>query len=278
MRLDLHVHTNFSDGDYSPQQIAQMAREAGLDGVAITDHDECRGFGKLEPVPGLILISGIEIAAHEGGSEVHVLGLGIDWRHEAMAGYSERATGRRRRRAQTVTEKLRAAEYDIELADVERAAGSGMIGRPHIARALVEKGYAESVGDAFDRFVGRQAPFYVSLEKISAADAAAMILQAGGKPVLAHPGLLKPGIYDSLAEKLTDAGFWGIEAYHPSHTDGQCRIYESEARRLGLYVSAGSDFHGTLGQGTVLGNEKRGGAYLQKSFQVLSDSLGSVMR
>lgn len=278
MRLDLHVHTNFSDGDYSPQQIAAMAREAGLDGVAITDHDECRGFGELEPTEGLILIPGIEIAAHEAGSEVHVLGLGIDWRHEAMAGYAVRAMGRRRRRAQTVTEKLRAAGYEISLEDVERAAGSGVLGRPHMARALVEKGYAASVNDAFDRFISREAPFYVPLDKISAAEAAMMITNAGGRPVLAHPGLLKPGIYDALADKLVDAGFWGIEAYHPSHTDGQCRIYESEARRLGLYVTAGSDFHGTLGRGAALGHEQRGGGYLQRSFEALTDSLDFVLR
>ena len=164
------------------------------------------------------------------------------------------------------------------MADVERAAGGGVIGRPHIARALVEKGYAESVSDAFERFVGRQAPFYVPLEKISAANAAAVILQAGGRPVLAHPGLLKPGIFDALAARMTDAGFWGIEAYHPSHTDGQCRIYESEARRLGLYVTAGSDFHGTLGQGAELGNEKRGGDYLQKSFEALGASLHHALK
>ena len=277
MRLDLHVHTDFSDGDYSPQQIAQMAAEAKLDGVAITDHDECRGFGALEPVAGLLLIPGIEIAAHEGDSEVHVLGLDIDWRHEAMAGYSEKATERRKRRARAITEKLRAAGYNVEMADVEQSAGGGVIGRPHIARALVNKGYAESIGDAFERFISREAPFYVPLDKISAADTAAMILKAGGKPVLAHPGLLKPGIFDALAGQLADAGFWGIEAYHPSHTDGQCRLFESEARRLGLYVTAGSDFHGTLGQGAALGGEKRGGDYLQRSFEALAAGLNHAL-
>ena len=110
-----------------------MALEAGLDGVAITDHDECRGFGALKPVPGLILIPGIEIAAHEEDCEVHVLGLDIDWRHGAMTGYSERAAERRLRRAQAVAEKLRAAGYDLELEDVERASaaavGAGRISR-----------------------------------------------------------------------------------------------------------------------------------------------------
>ncbi len=287
MRLDLHVHTTFSDGDYTPQQIAVMAAEAGLDGVAITDHDECRGFGALEPRPGgvisgvpagvcasgVVMIPGIEIAAHEADSEVHVLGLGIDWRHKTMTEYSERANGRRRRRALGVVEKLRAAGYDFGIGDVERETQGGAIGRPHIALALVKKGYADSVDDAFARFISRQAPFYVPLDKTGAAAAAGMIREAGGRPVLAHPGLLKPGVFDALAPTLAGAGFWGIEAYHPSHTDGQCRLFESEARRLGLYVTAGSDFHGTLGQGAGLGGEKRGGAYLQRSFEELVKGL-----
>ncbi len=273
MRLDLHVHSTFSDGDYTPGQVADMARAAGLDGFALTDHDECRGFGELERVSGLVLIPGMEISAHEGDSEVHVLGLGIDWRHEAVAGYAKRAMERRHNRAAAVAQKLRTAGYAVELADIERIAGTGMPGRPHIARALVEKGYAESVGDAFERFISRGAPFYVPLDKLSPETAADMIRQAGGKPVLAHPGLLRPGTFEVLAGRLKGAGFWGIEAYHPSHSDGMCRMYESEARRLGLRVTAGSDFHGALGRGAALGGETRGGANLQRSFEELAGEL-----
>ncbi len=275
MRLDLHVHTTFSDGDYTPRQIAAMAAAAGLDGVAITDHDECRGFGETEPAPGLLVIPGIEIAAHEADCEVHVLGLDIDWQNAAMLEYVTHAGGGRRRRASAVADKLRSAGYDISMSDIESECRGDAIGRPHMAAALVRKGYADSTDDAFARFVGRQAPFYVPLEKIGVEQAAALIIQAGGKPVLAHPGLLRDGIFDRLAPRLDDMGFWGIEAYHPAHTDGQCRIYESEARRLRLCVTSGSDFHGAAGQGTGLGQETRGGSYLKESVGKLLKSTPS---
>jgi predicted metal-dependent phosphoesterase TrpH len=273
MKLDLHVHTTFSDGDMTPRQVAALAMKAGLDGVAITDHDECRGLGELEPVPGLMLIPGIEIAASGAGAEVHVLGLGIDWRHEAMTDYARRATNSRRRRAQVIVDKLRAGGYDFGMEDVDRECQGCAVGRPHIALALVRKGFAESVDDAFARFISRQAPFYVPLEKITVAHAAALIREAGGRPVIAHPGLLRPGVWDALAPTLKETGVWGLEAYHPAHSDGQCRIFASEARRLGLFVTAGSDFHGALGQGAALGGEKRGGAYLQMSFKDLVQGL-----
>lgn len=275
MRLDLHVHTTYSDGDFTPKQIVAMAKKAGLDGVAITDHDECRGFGEITPEPDLLVIPGIEIAACEEGSEVHVLGLGIDWKSEALLAYVRRAGGGRRQRALDVVAKMNAAGLAVDISDVERECQGDAIGRPHIAAALVRKGYADSVEDAFARFLGRQAPFYIPLEKISAAQAAQMIRQAGGKPVLAHPGLLRTGLFDILAPGLDEAGFWGIEAYHPSHSDGQCMAFESEARRLGLYVTSGSDFHAGLGQGTGLGQETRGGAYLEESVRELLKSLSS---
>jgi predicted metal-dependent phosphoesterase TrpH len=273
MRLDLHAHTTFSDGDMTPRQVAELAASVGLDGVAITDHDECRGFGELTPIVGLILIPGIEIAASEGGSEVHVLGLDIDWQHETMASYSGRAMGRRRQRARAVVDKLCSAGYELSIEDVDRECQGCAVGRPHIALALVKKGYAKTVNDAFDRFISREAPFYVPLDKITVEQAAELIVEAGGKPVLAHPGLLKPSLFDALAPRLKDAGFWGIEAYHPSHSDGQCRIFESEARRLVLCVSSGSDFHGSLGERAALGSETRGGAYLQSSFEILISGL-----
>ena len=268
----MHVHTTYSDGDYTPRQIAAMAAQAGLDGMAITDHDECRGFGEIEPTPGLLVIPGMEIAAHEADCEVHVLGLDIDWRSEALLAYVTRAGGGRRQRALEVVQKLRLAGYDISISDIENECRGDTLGRPHIAAALVRKGYAGSAEDAFARFISRQAPFYVPLDKIGVEKAAALIRQAGGKPVLAHPGLLRNGIFDRLTPRLNDMGFWGIEVYHPAHTDGQCRLYESEARRLRLGVTAGSDFHGTMGQGTGLGQETRGGSYLAKSVSELIKS------
>jgi predicted metal-dependent phosphoesterase TrpH len=141
------------------------------------------------------------------------------------------------------------------------------VGRAHIAEALVRKGYAADVKDAFARFLSSRAPYYVPYEKIGVDGAAKMISGAGGLAVLAHPGLMAPGVWDSIYPKLKDMGFWGVEAYHPSHTDGQCREYESLARARGLYVTAGSDFHGGVKPDIALGQEKRGGAYLRESME-----------
>lgn len=277
MRLDLHVHTTFSDGDMTPQQVVDLAKSVGLDGVAITDHDEFRGFSELVPVPGLMLIPGIEIAAMEGDCEVHVLGLNIDCRNKAIHSYVHSAVEKRRQRAQTIAEKLRAAGYDVTLEDIERECRGCALGRPHVALALIKKGYAQTLDDAFARFVSRGTPFYVPLERVPVARAAELIAQAGGKPVLAHPGLLKGGVWDALAPRLKDAGFWGVEAYHPSHSDGQCRAFESEARRRELFVTSGSDFHGALDSRVALGGERRGGAYLRKSVKALVSDMRSGM-
>jgi predicted metal-dependent phosphoesterase TrpH len=273
MRLDLHAHTTFSDGDMTPREVAALAKSIGLHGVAITDHDECRGFAELAPTPDLVQVPGIEIAASEEGPEIHVLGLDVDCCHQTLTDYVVQAVEKRHRRARAAADKLQAAGYDVSIEDIERECRGCALGRPHIALALIRKGYATSVDDAFTRFVSRGTPFYVPMERVTVAQAATIILQAGGKPVLAHPGLLKPGAFDALAPRLKDMGFWGLEAYHPSHSDGQCRIYESEARRLGLFVTSGSDFHGALGDRAALGSETRGGAYLRRSQETLMGSL-----
>ena len=262
MKLDLHVHTTYSDGDHIPLEVAQMALAAGLEGIAITDHDECRGCAEVSEVPGLAVFPGIELAATEQGSGVHVLGLRIDCKNEELLAYIKRAGGGRRKRARAVIARLAADGFFISMKDVENECSGETIGRPHIAAALVRKGYAVSMKDAFVRFLSSKTPYYVPLEKISVAYAASLIVQAGGLPVLAHPGLMKPGLFDELAPHLKGFGFWGVEAYHPAHTDGQCMEYESTARRFGLFVTAGSDFHGRQEQGTLLGQETRGGAYL----------------
>jgi predicted metal-dependent phosphoesterase TrpH len=146
---------------------------------------------------------------------------------------------------------------------------SGVIGRPHVAAALVKKGYAQNVKEVFVRYLGRHAPYYVPLERVDVRQAADIIIGAGGKPALAHPGLMSGRVLNDLLPKLKLLGFWGIEAYHPAHTNGQCRIFASAARRRGLWVCAGSDFHGSSKPDIVLGAERRGGAYLQRSFCAL---------
>jgi len=268
MKADMHIHTTFSDGELTPQEVSQKAAAAGLDAFAITDHDECRGSGAIEHLAGVKAIAGIELAAQLNG-EVHVLGLNIDCSNEALIAHVEKAASSRLDRAYEIIDRLSRDGITVSMDEVKEACGGDVIGRPHIAAALVKKGYAASVADAFDRYLSKHAPYYVPQKKITVARAAELILAAGGKPVLAHPGLLSGRQLNSLMPQLKELGFWGVEAYHPAHTDGQCIEYESAARQMGLFVTVGSDFHGSSTPRVGIGQEIRMSNYLVESLFIL---------
>ncbi len=268
MRYDLHAHTTWSDGDRTPAEVAQIAAREGI-AVAITDHDECRGFGEIVGKNyGVPIYAGIELGTRYEGGSVHVLGLGIDWQDQGVIGHITNASKARIRRAEQILEKLRAGGMDVAMSDL--VFSGDIVGRAHIAEALVRKRYATDIADAFSKFLSNHSPYYVPYEKIGVGDAARLINGAGGLAVIAHPGLMAPGAFDALLPQLKDLGFWGVEAYHTSHTDGQCREYESLARSRGLYVTAGSDFHGNVKPDIALGQEKRGGAYLRESMKAFA--------
>ncbi len=269
MRFDLHVHTTFSDGDYSPSEVVRLAKQKGIGLIAITDHDECRGFGDVKEETGIKVLPGIELAARFEG-EVHVLGLGIDWQSEPLLRHIERVVNLRRDRAAGIIKKLRKAGIDITVKDVENECLGGVMGRPHIAAALVNKGHASSVKEAFKAYLSKHSEFYVGFDKISVQEAVKLIRIAGGKAVLAHPGLIGETARNDLMPLLGDMGFWGIEAYHPAHSDGNCKEFESLARSMGLYVTAGSDFHGSAKPKIEIGCETRTSEYLEESIRLLA--------
>lgn len=266
MKVDLHIHTTFSDGELTPQEVSQRAAAAGLAAFAITDHDECRGFGTLEKTDGAI--AGIELAAHMNG-EVHVLGLDINCGNDTLVAHVQKAAHSRVNRAYEIIERLNHDGIAVSMDEVKEACGGDVIGRPHIAAVLVKKGFAATVSDAFDRYLSSHAPYYVPQKKISVSSAAELILGAGGKPVLAHPGLLGGSVLGGLLPQLKEMGFWGVEAYHPAHTDGQCVEYESVARQKKLFVTSGSDFHGSSTPRVGIGEETRSSSYLQESLLIL---------
>ncbi len=268
MRADLHIHTTFSDGEMTPDEVARRAAQTGLDAFAITDHDECRGFGALTDTQGITAIAGIELAAQMDG-EVHVLGYHIDCNSPALIRHAERAANSRYNRACEIVERLRADGFEIGMDEVLGACSGDVIGRPHIAAVLVNKGYASSVSEAFERYLGGSAPYFVPQNKITVERAAQLIREAGGFPVLAHPGLLPGSVFARLLPHLKQMGFWGIEAYHPAHTDGQCMEFESVARSNGLYITAGSDFHGSATPRVGIGEETRSSNYLEQSLFIL---------
>lgn len=268
MKADLHIHTTFSDGELSPEEVAVRASQMGLDAFAITDHDECRGFGALSHSQGTKAIAGIELAAQMDG-EVHVLGYHIDCSHPGLVAHAQKAANSRLNRACEIIGRLNTDGFDISTDEVLRACGGDVVGRPHIAAVLVSKGYASTVSEAFERYLGSSAPYYVPQNKISVAQAAQLIADAGGLPVLAHPGLLPGSVFSQLMPKLKGLGFWGVEAYHPAHTDGQCVMFESLARSGGLHVTSGSDYHGSATPRVGIGQESRTSHYLEQSLFVL---------
>lgn len=267
LKMDLHVHTIFSDGELTPAQVVQKAVIAGLDAVAITDHDECRALEALSVPQTVCVIPGIEISA-QCSEEVHILGLGIDIHNEDLQKHIEIAAKMRRIRILNIIEKLSSAGIAIKVEDVDAERKGRITGRPHVAKALIRKGYIKTVKEAFDKYLSSKTPYYVPRSRISVQKAVQLIKNARGLAVLAHPGLLKQKTFENLESKLKGLGFWGLEAYHPSHTDGQCVQFENYACSNSLFVTSGSDYHGTLTP-VEIGCETRGGAFLQTSFNAI---------
>jgi len=268
MKLDLHVHTTYSDGSMTPRQIVAEAKACGLGAVAITDHDECRAIGEVMDEPDIKVLSGIELSAHYLG-EVHVLGLDIDCGNKRMLAHINEQAQSRLKRAETMIEIFIEHGVHITMEDVQQACKGDVLGRPHFAEALVKNGYASSTKQAFAQYLNKNAKFFVTRPKVDIAQAAQLINGAGGKPVLAHPGLIGGGVWNKLYGELKDLGFWGIEAFHPAHSDGQCREFVSIAKSEGLYVTSGSDFHGNPDTTVGIGQEQRGGSHLAKSIKAL---------
>lgn len=255
MPADLHVHTSASDGSFSPTEVVRQALALGLQAIAITDHDTVAGVEEARQAAAgssLELVPGVELSCEDKERDIHILGYYPRFEAAFLARLDELACARRERIARIVT-KLKALGIDIDFADVEAQTGTGTLGRPHVAAALVAAGLAGSVQDAFARFLTRGAPAYVPQPKFHPAEAVGFILQCGGVPVLAHPGLIGD---DTVISKLVAAGLAGIEVYHPDHDRAAQSRYLAVARGHGLVVTGGSDFHGgghhaPLGEVTV---------------------------
>ncbi|WP_426447260.1 PHP domain-containing protein [Paenibacillus sp. S-38] len=249
---DLHTHTLASDGTRPPADNVRLAAEAGLSAVAITDHDTVGGLDEaLEAgrTYGITVVPGVEISTVSGGEDIHVLGYWIDHKDtrflERLAGLREV----RDRRNEMIIEKLQELGLEVTMEDVLESVRSlkrerDTVGRPHIADALVRKGYVANMAEAFDRYLAKGAAAYVNPPRITPSEAVGWIREAGGAPVLAHPGLYSQ---DGLIAELAAAGLAGVEAYHADHTPEQEAHYEALAQRHGLLVTAGSDYHGERG-------------------------------
>jgi predicted metal-dependent phosphoesterase TrpH len=251
MASDLHIHTNASDGILSPFVIVQKAVQAGLLSIAITDHDTIDGIQSIYQNRevkelGLTIIPGIEFSTDMPQREVHILGYYIDITNPALRNQLHILHVNRRDRAKKMVAKVSALGYDIHYDEVLAIAGeTSTIGRPHIARILVEKNYFPTVSSVFDAILEKDRPGYVPHYKLSVTQIITLIHQAGGIAVLAHPGLIED---DSVVISMIQTGVQGIEVYHPSHTEGQTKKYLKFAEKYHLAVTGGSDFHATPGR------------------------------
>ncbi len=255
-RVDLHVHTAASDGYYRPAEVVARAAAAGITTLAITDHDTVDGVPEaLEAArrfPGLYLVPGVEISADASGGEVHILGYFIDYRDphllEALRGLRDS----RWQRARRMVARLGELGFPLSWERVQEIAGEGgALGRPHIAQALVERGYVGSFREAFTRLIGHNCPAYVERQKVRPAEAVALVRRVGGLAVLAHP--LTAPHPEALVAELKEAGLVGLEAYYAGFSPEESRYLASLARHYGLITTGGSDYHGLDDVGTGLG-------------------------
>ena len=240
---DLHFHSDFSDGVESPAELVRRAVAAGLSVAALTDHDAVHGVPVFEAAAagtGLVAAGGAELSVDDGGEDVHLLGLFLDPEEPALV---ERLTWFRQVRDQrgaAIVEKLARLGVMLDLAALRSDVGAGAFGRPHVARALVEKGIVRSVGEAFDRYLGDGGPAFVPKAKWGLEEAIGAVRRAGGLAVLAHPVWYRDPV--EILRRGRDLGLDGVEVFHPDN-EGREEEFGSAAEALGLLVTAGSDFH-----------------------------------
>jgi len=246
-RVDLHIHSNASDGKLSPEAIVNLAAELGLKYIALTDHDSVAGIPSAlkaaRAFPELTFIPGVEISTEVPEGEVHILGYFIDFANQEFGQALEGFRNSRQGRAQGMIAKLGKLGIDIDWARVQAIAGDGSIGRPHIARAMLEKGYITRFEEAFEKYIGHGGPAYVERDKMTPAEAVALVLRARGLPVLAHPFTVTEP--EKLVKKLVTTGLVGLEAYYKDASRENVKTMLRLAAQYGLIATGGSDFHGT---------------------------------
>ncbi len=261
MRLDLHIHTTASDGAFSPSEVVRFASEGGLDLIAITDHDTTGGVEPARAAAAALMatdarpvrvVTGTELSSTHDGQEIHVLGYGVDPAAPGIAHHRERARAMRRERMQLMLEKLSGLGIEIPLEQVLAHSGPDgeMVGRPHLAAALVEAGHVSDVRAAFDHFIGNGAAAFVATALQTPIEAIEVIAEAGGLSIWAHP---PPKLFADLVPVLVEAGLHGVEIYRPYNSEGWIQELETAAVGYDLLRTGGSDWH-NLERNTRLGD------------------------
>lgn len=249
--IDLHIHTHFSDGSFSPEEVVEWALKNDLIAIGITDHDSVEGINPtmdLSRKHQLEVVPGVELTAEADNKEIHLLGYYIDWQDRNFKDKLRMLREIRTERAEKMVRKLQELGVYISFEEVEEVAKGGAVGRLHLAQVLVGNGVVGCVEEAFRKYIGDGGPAYVKKYRFTPREATEMIANLGGIPVLAHPSLLND---DGLIPRLVDDGLQGIEVYCTNHNPESSRRYEELAQQYNLIPTGGSDCHG-LAKGEVL--------------------------
>ena len=244
MTADLHLHTNFSDGTFTPEELAAQAKRHELRAIALTDHDTMEGCARTATAcaeAGIEFIPASELTAEQDGIELHLLGYFLDAENDTLKEQLTKFQEVRHNRIHEITERLRGLGVQLEAESVFRLANCRAPGRPHVARAMVKEGYVGSLDEAFERFLKKGKPAWAPKFKMSAEEAIELIHHAGGLAVLAHPGLSRA---DETIAALIRSGLDGLECFHTKHSTYMTEHYLEAAEKHGLLVTGGSDCHG----------------------------------
>ncbi len=252
MRVDLHIHSTASDGVYSPGEVVRIAQTNNLDVIALTDHDTIDGLAlawQAAASPSLEVLAGVELSSEDDTADRHILGYMFDPNHARLRAMLSELHRARFGRAEEMVRKLTALGLEIPFARVLEIAAGGSVGRPHVAAAMLERGFVSSIQDAFDRYIGDDGPAYVPHFRLTPERAIDLIHGAGGIAVLAHPGHYEA--YPEIIEALLPLGLDGVEVYYYDHTPEIVQDLWGIARRNDLVMTVGSDFHRREGDGSA---------------------------
>ncbi len=244
-KIDLHSHSLASDGELDAAEVAARARAGGLSVWALSDHDTVAGLQRAAAAAerhGLRFVPGIELSAFLAAREIHVLGHFVDPDHPALRRFEDTLAEHRRDRMERIVEKLGALNVRVRVEDIERWSGGKTIGRPHVARAIMEAGFVGSIKEAFDRFLADGKPAFVPRFRLEVAEAVSLVHGAGGTATIAHPGVSRLGTKE--IERLRAAGVDGLEVHHADQDPGMRERLLRVAERLDMVPTAGSDYHG----------------------------------
>ncbi len=253
MWIDLHIHTTFSDGTLTPDEVITAAKKSGLQAIAFADHDSVGALYNYTDSQELEIVPCTELSAREKNKSIHILGYFIDYKNAELGRFIRDQRKARVSRGERMVKKLNKLGINITMREVRKKVKGEVVGRPHIARVLLDKGVVKDLREAFSLYIGNDKPCYVPKPNIKVKEVVRIIKIAGGIPVLAHPVFLED---DEFVSKIIDDGIEGLEVWCPAHGKGNIERYLKIAKEKNLIVTGGSDSHGNLDPYPMIGNFK----------------------